>query len=270
MSQQKNIKMEKVKVFLSDPQVLFREGIHFILSGEDDFEVTGETTSNEEGFSLIEANPPNIAILSMQDPKANGPEITRRIKRNLPLVSVILTIDKKEPERIFAAVKSGASACLTKDTEPEQLLDTIRVVAQGNYPIMEELLTPLLASMVLTEFEDLAALNEQFDNLLANLAPKETQILTSIAADNTIAQITAKLEINEEAVRRTLRIILNKLVSNDQARTVIEAAQRSLPSIIRGSMKKDGKLVEYVTKAEFNDFKEHLMERLKSFIGELT
>jgi DNA-binding NarL/FixJ family response regulator len=55
--------MEKVKVFLSDPQILFREGIHFILSGEEDFEVTGETTSNEEAFTLIEANPPNIAVL---------------------------------------------------------------------------------------------------------------------------------------------------------------------------------------------------------------
>jgi DNA-binding NarL/FixJ family response regulator len=46
--------MEKIKVFLSDPQVFFREGIHFILSGEDDFEVTGETTNNDEAFSLIE------------------------------------------------------------------------------------------------------------------------------------------------------------------------------------------------------------------------
>ena len=59
--------MEKVKVILSDPQVLFREGIHFILSGEDEFEVTGETTSNEEALDLIESNPPDIAFISMQD-----------------------------------------------------------------------------------------------------------------------------------------------------------------------------------------------------------
>ena len=69
--------MEKVKVFLSDPQILFREGIHFILSGEDDFEVTGETNNNEDAFKLIEANPPNIAILSMRNGKYTGPQITR-------------------------------------------------------------------------------------------------------------------------------------------------------------------------------------------------
>ena len=111
--------MEKVKVFLSDPQVLFREGIHFILSGEEDFEVTGETTSNEEAFTLIEANPPNIAILSMQDGKSGRPRDNPPHQAESPLGSVILTMDKSDEEQLFAAMKSGASACLTKDTDPE-------------------------------------------------------------------------------------------------------------------------------------------------------
>ncbi|MGD0781159.1 MAG: response regulator, partial [Dehalococcoidales bacterium] len=102
--------MEKIKVFLADPQVLFREGIHFILSGEEDFEVTGETTGNEEALSLIETNPPHIAILSMHDAKTNGAAVTSHIRRNMPSVFVILIMDKKEPDIVFSAVKSGASA----------------------------------------------------------------------------------------------------------------------------------------------------------------
>lgn len=259
---------EKVKVFLSDPQVLFREGIHFILSGEDDFEVTGETTSNEEALAHIEANPPNIAILSMQNGKLNGSEITRRIKRSLPSVSAILTMDKIDEEQLFSAMKSGASACLTKDTDPENLLNTIRVVAQGNQPIIEALLIPGLASRALVEFEDSATLSEQLHNLLASLAPKETEILSSIAAGNKIEQVAAKLNINEETIKRNLRSIVNKLVANDQARALIEAAQSNL--IIRGVVKKGIPSAEYVTKQEFNEFKESLMARLKSFIGELA
>ena len=261
--------MEKIKVFLSDPQIFFREGIHFILSGEDDFEVTGETTGNEEALSLIEANPPNVAILSMNDPKADGAEITRHIRRNIPSVAVILIMDKKEPEKVFAAIKSGVSACMTKDSEPEHLLDILRVIAQGSLPIMEEVLTPAIASLVLAEFEELTAINEQFDNLLANLTPKETQILNAIAASGKIEQIIAKLDMNEDAIRHSVRLILNKLVANEQARNIIDVAQRKLPSIIR-SGRGNGKAGEYVTKAEFNDFKDHLMERLKSFIGELV
>ncbi len=262
--------MEKLKIFLSDPQVLFREGIHFILSGEEDFEVTGETTSNEEAFTLIEANPPNIAILSVQHGRFNGPDITRRIKRNLPSVSVILTIDKSDEEQLFSAMMSGASACLTKDTDPEYLLDIIRVIAQGSQPIIEALLIPGLASRALVEFEDLAALSEQLDNLLASLSPKETEILNSIAAGNGIEQVAAKLDINEETIRRNLRLILNKLVANDQAQAIVEAAQRSLPSIIRGATKKGEPSGDYVTKEEFNAFKDSLTERLKAFIGELA
>src|SRR3972149_8535986 len=145
--------MEKVKVFLSDPQILFREGIHFILSGEEDFEVTGETTSNQEAFSLIETNPPHVAILSMQDPKFSAPEISRRIKRNLPSVAVILTTDRKEEGKLFAAIKGGASACLTKDSDPEYLLEVIRLVSQGNLPIIEEMLLPGLGALGSTALE---------------------------------------------------------------------------------------------------------------------
>ncbi len=259
--------MGRIKIFLSDPQVLFREGIHFILSGEDDFEVIGETTSNEEAFILIEANPPNIAVLSMINGKYTGPEITRRIKRSLPSVSVILTMEKTEEEQLFAAMKSGASACLTKDSDPEYLLDIIRVVAQGSHPIIEALLIPGLASKALVEFEDLATLSQQLDNLLASLTPREFEILRSIAAGKEIEQVAAELDINEENIRRNLRLILNKLVSNDQSRALIEAAQRSLPSIIGGAARIGGTSAEYVTREEFTRFKESLLQRLKIFTG---
>jgi DNA-binding NarL/FixJ family response regulator len=260
--------MEKIKVFLSDPQVLFREGIHFILSGEEDFEVTGETTSNEEAYKQIEANPPHIAVLSLQDAAPDGAEITRRIKRSLPTVVVILISEKKDEEKIFQAIRCGASAFLTKDTDPDYLLDVIRVVAQGSQPIIDELLVPELAARVLVEFKDVATVNKQVENLLADLTPKESQVLNAIADGNNIDQVAAKLDITEETIRRNLRMVQNKLVSNDQANTVFEAAQRSLPILIRGKVPKDAGAGQYITRAEFNEFKESLMARFKSFISD--
>jgi DNA-binding NarL/FixJ family response regulator len=261
-------KMEKIKVFLSDPQVLFREGIHFILSGEDDFEVTGETTSNQEAYTLIEANPPHIAILSLEDTAMDGGEITRRIKRSLPSVAVILILDKKDEEKLFQAIRCGASACLTKDTEPDFLLDVIRVVIQGSQPIIDELLLPGLAARVLAEFKEVATVNEQVDNLLTDLTAKESQILSAIAAGSNIEQAGAKLDITEETIRRNLRMVQNKLMNNDQAHAVFEAAQRSLPILIRNKATKNSGASQYVTRAEFNEFKESLMARFKSLISD--
>jgi DNA-binding NarL/FixJ family response regulator len=248
--------------------VLFREGIHFILSGEEDFEVIGETTGNEEALSLIETNPPNVAILSIHDAKVAGPDITSRIRRNMPSVFVILIMDKKESEKVFNSLKSGASACLTKDTDPEQLLNTIRIVAQGSLPIIEEMFNPEIASLMLDEFEDLAALNDQFDNMLANLTPREKQILSMISAGSKLEQIAVKTDTDEDNVRHSLRVILTKLIANEQTRSIIEAAQRSMPALVRAG--KNGKTHDYISRTEFNEFRDSLMERLKSFIGELT
>ena len=264
------MKIEKIKVFLADPQVLFREGIHFTLSGEEDFEVTGETTNNEDAFVSIQANPPNVAILNIRDGKLDGPEVTRHIKRNLPSVSVILVMDSEDEEQLFLAMKSGASANLTKDTDPEYLVSIIREVAQGHQPIVEALLLPKLASRTLSEFEALSSLGKQLNDLLAGLSPKETQLLSGITGGETIEQLATKLSSNEETIQHQLKLILNKLVANDQARALIEATQRILPTMLPGVVQAGKPATEYITKEEFTEFKESLMERLKSFIGELA
>ncbi len=266
----KDGKMEKIRVFLSDPQVLFREGIHFTLSGEEDFEVTGETTNNEDALAAVEANPPTVAILNMSDGKFDGPEVTRRIKRNLPSTSIVLVMDKEDEEQLFTALKSGASACISKDTDPDHLVSLTRDIAQGNKPITEALLMPKLASKALVEFEALTALSEQLNKLLAHLSPKEAELLNLIAAGSSLPQVAAKLGSGEQTIRHELSLIANKLVGNDQARAVIFATQQSLPLAMPG-MVPDGKPArEYITRDEFIEFKDSLMQRLKTFIGELA
>lgn len=262
--------MEKIRVFLSDPKVLFREGMHFTLSGEEDFEVIGETTNNEDAFAFIEANPPSVTILNMKDGRLDGSEITRRIKRNLPSVSVILVVDSDDEELLFSAMRSGASAHLTRDTDREYLVSVIREVTRGSQPITEALLIPRLASRTLTEFEDLATLNQQLGNLFVHLSPKESEILKGIVSGNGIEYVAAELNINEETIRRNLRLILSKLVANDHAKAVIEIAQIRLPAIITGATKTGKPSAEYVIKEEFTEFKESLIERFKSFTAELA
>ena len=140
-------------------------------------------------------------------------------------------MDKANNEQLFSAMKSGVSACLTKNSDPEYLLDIIRVVAQGSVPVIDSLLIPEIASLILAEFEEVAKLNAQLDDLLAILSAKETEILKSIADGKTIEQITAEVDLNEENLRRNLRTILNKLVANEQSQTLFEAAQRSIPLV---------------------------------------
>jgi len=265
--------MEKISVFLSDWQVLFREGIHFILSGEEEFDVIGETTSNEEALSSIEKKPPRVAILNADRSQPSGIDITRRIKQNLPSVAVILMMDSYNDNQIFLAMKGGASACLSKDVNPDELLDTIRKVTRGEHPISEALLIPEVASRIIEEFESFSIINEEVGHLLSHLQSDEAEILRCIAGGNLIEEITKALNLSEEDVRHHLDLILGKLVANDRSREVIEAAQSNIPSIIskisrgRAAAKPTA---DYITKDEFESFKERLLERLKSLFGELT
>lgn len=258
--------MKRIKIFLSDPQILFREGIHFILSGEDDFEVTGETTNNEDALTYIENNPPDIAILNTEDKKISGPEATRRIKRQFASVSAILTVETKEKEQLFEVIESGAAACLTKDTGPEQLLEIIRNVSQSGLPISEELLVPEIAAKVLTEFEDIKTVVEGPDDLMAGLSPKESQILSGIAAGNPVDQVAVKLNSDEKHIRDNLNSILNKLVVNDRTRTIVTAVQTSLTPVIN-IIGRSGNLPEkYLTREEFVRFKDNLAKLLKDVV----
>lgn len=260
--------MEKVSVFLSDWQVLFREGIHFTLSGEEDMDVIGETTDNKEALDFIGKNPPRIAIVNANHSDFTGVDLTRRVQQNLPSVSVILIMDSDNEEQLFLAMQCGASACVTKDIDPDELVSLIRKVAQGAKPISEALLRPGIAPRVIEEFENFSLISEEVDNLLARLSTRESEILQSIAEGNSIEQLSSTLGINEEVIRRHLDLILTKLVSNEHNREVIEAAQKGLPSAITRARR--GKPAEeYITKDEFDAFKESLRERFKSLTGEL-
>ena len=261
--------MEKISVFLADWQVLFREGIHFTLSGEEDMEVIGEETGNGQALAFIETNTPQVAILNVDHEKLSGVEVTRRIKQNLPEVSVILIMDSYDEELLYAAMRSGASACLTKDVDPEVVVNTIREVVQGSQPISEALLKPEIASRVVDEFGVFASIGEQVGKLLAHLTPRETEILRHIADGSSEEQVTGTLGISEEAIGHKLQSIRHKLVTNDHKQMLLEAAQSGLPSISRVSF--TGKpAVEYITKEEFTAFKESLRERFKSLSGEIS
>lgn len=210
--------MKKISVFLSDYQVLVREGIHFTLSNEEDIVVTGETTSNEDALSFIESNPPRVAILNANCGQLTGVEVTRRIKQNLPRVSVVLLMDSESEEQLFQAMKSGASACVTKDVDPSDLINIVRDVARGGEPISEALLRPGLSARVLDEFEVYSSIDEPAANRLVYLTFDEAEMLRHIAERSSGEQVVGKLGMSRETISHQLVLILHKLVSNNRIR----------------------------------------------------
>lgn len=261
--------MDKITVFLADWQVLFREGIHFTLSGEEDMEVIGEATDSQEALRAIQSNPPAVAVLNANHDSLGGIKAARRLLRNYPFMSVLVMTDTDDEAQLYEALKSGVSACLSKAADPVDLVDAIRAAARGEKPIARALWQPGIASRVLDDFEQFLLLSEQVDNLLMRLTPGETEILHHIANGASTDEVYSRLNIDEAKVRRHLGFALEKLVTDDYVRQVIEAAQNGLLSMIFRARVAGQSPDEYITRDEFATFKDDIKERFLSVIGDL-
>ena len=256
--------MDKIKVFLSDWQVLFREGIHFTLSGEEDIIVTGETTVNEEALNFVSENPPDIAIVNIDHSEYSGVHFTRHIKQNYPSISVILVMDTDNEDQLYSALKCGASACVAKEIDPEELVTLIRRITDGNQPIRTAILRPHIASMILEDFEGFALLDKEVDGLLAKLTLPESNMLKALVRGDTIDDIVKSLGIQDAKLNSMLDVIRMKLEKNELGRTIVEASQKGLSAVIQRT-RKGKKTEEYISREEFESFRDSLIEHFRTF-----
>jgi len=222
-----NTNMPRITAYLSDPLVIFREGIHFILSGEENIDVVGEGTANPEALRFIESTPPLLAIL-YAGCTPDGFEIAAKLRASFSPTAVILTLDRPDDALEYSALTSGARAVLTRGTDPDALLETVKEVAGGGLPICRALLKPALALRALEDFEDFAALNRQANDMLARLTAGEADILRRVSEGAAVEQLAHDLNLQPEAVSGHILHAARKLAGNSFVRSLMLAALQKL------------------------------------------
>jgi DNA-binding NarL/FixJ family response regulator len=210
--------MERIGVFVADWQLLFREGIHFMLSSESNFDIVGEATTNEEAAIFIPKYQPDVAILNLD---RDGLKFARRIKRDFPKIGVILLMDQYDTNNLFWAMKSGANACLSKDVDPDVLTETVKAVAAGDYPISQALLNQRIAALAVDQFTVFSLINGGGLSLLPTLSPLESKVLDRVLCDEIASTVGQTLTY-------ALYMILAKLVPEYCGDSVIRAVQNRL------------------------------------------
>lgn len=124
-----------VRVMLVDDQHLLRMGFRLILEGEDDVEVVGEAADGTEALSMLESlgdSRPDVVLMDVRMPRLDGIEATRRVVESYPDIRIIILTTFDVDEYAFSALQAGASAFLLKDAAPEELVQAVRVVAEGD------------------------------------------------------------------------------------------------------------------------------------------
>jgi len=218
---------ESVRVLIVDDHVLFRVGIAQILSREADLQVVGEAEDARSAMDAALETSPNIILMDLSLPSPGGIETTSRIKRELPSVAIIVLAVQEDEDALFDAIKAGAAAFILKDVSPDDLVNIIRRVSNGEYLINDKVFSqPAVASRVLKEFRELAVYGQEAAPIFAPLSPREVEILDNIAQGMTNKQVAYQLSISEQTVKNHMSSILRKLSVNDRTQAVVYAMRQ--------------------------------------------
>ncbi len=123
-----------IRVLLADDQALIRAGFRVLLDSAEDIEVVGEADNGAQAVTIARDRLADVVLMDIRMPTVDGLEATRRMAadENLAGVKVLILTTFESDEYVYEALQAGASGFLVKDTEPEELLRAIRVVARGD------------------------------------------------------------------------------------------------------------------------------------------
>jgi DNA-binding NarL/FixJ family response regulator len=122
-----------ITVVIADDHSLFRDGVRKLLESESDFKILGEAINGAEALNKIKQLKPDVAIIDINMPKMNGLEVTARLKSERATTRVILLTAYDDATQLTQSFQDGASGFLSKEGQPNKLIDAVRVVAGGQY-----------------------------------------------------------------------------------------------------------------------------------------
>ena len=213
-----------IRVVVVDDQALFASGLAMLIDAQDDMECVATAVDGREALAVVEASRPDVVLMDLRMPGMNGLEATRALlergtAEDPPRIVVLTTL--RRDEVVAQALEAGASAFLTKDATPEQVLTTIRDVHAG------DVIPDLKATMKLVA-ELGGSTRPRRDETLAALSPREREVFLLLARGLTNAEIAETAWVSEATVKTHIGAILRKLGLRSRVQVVVFAHQNNL------------------------------------------
>ena len=213
-----------ISVLLVDDQSVVRAGFQVILESAGDIEVVGEASNGPAAVTLARRLRPDVVCMDVRMPGGDGIAATRQIvgtdPDTAPAVLIATTFDLDE--YVFGALEAGASGFVLKDTEPDDLIDAVRALADGR-----GLVDSAVTRRVIAEFGRRTtppAPSRAVDVLTA----READIVRVLAQGRSNAEIARELFIEPSTVKSHLTRAMAKIGTRDRLQTVVWAYQHGL------------------------------------------
>lgn len=206
-----------LRVLVADDQALVRGGFRVLVDSAPDLEAVGEASNGAEAVALARETLPDVVLMDIRMPLMDGIEATREIVADPETaetrIIILTTFDLDE--YVYEALRAGASGFLLKDTDPDALLEAIRVVAGG-----EALLAPSVTRRLIAEFARRPAHPHAHQADLELLTDREREVLGLVAKGLSNAEIATELYISPATAKTHVSRVMMKLAARDRAQLV--------------------------------------------------
>lgn len=214
-----------ITVMLVDDQDLVRVGLRTLIDSEDDLTHVGEAADGPAAVATARDTRPDVILMDIRMPGFDGLEATRRITSDPELegTKIIVLTTFELDAYVFDALRYGASGFLLKDTKPAELLQAIRLVANG-----EALLSPSVTRRLVHEFVTQSPRPAKPHPYLHLLTAREREVVSVVAEGLSNDEIAERLVISPATARTHVSRAMTKLGARDRAQLVVIAYQSGL------------------------------------------
>ncbi|MFP5071976.1 response regulator [Pseudonocardia nantongensis] len=226
---------DPVRLMLVDDQELVRAGFAMVLDSCDDLSVVTQASDGEQALAELDRTPVDVVLMDVRMPRLDGIEATRRAVAGHPGLRVIVLTTFDLDESVTAAIGAGASGFLLKDVKPQDLIEAVRTVYSGDSvvdPVSTRRLlratAPLLTAPEPAGPDQASAPDAAA--ALADLTPREREVLGLVGDGLSNAELAAHLVVSEATVKTHIGHLLAKTQSRDRVQLVALAFRAGLVS----------------------------------------
>jgi len=215
---------EEIRVLIACGDTLVRAGLHALLDAEPDIAVAGSAADGEEALALAGELRPDVLLIDVTLPD-DGVEVARQLVADPDgrAVSLLILSPSEEDDEVFAALRAGASGFLLRDTDPAELIQGARSVAEGETALSPRVLRRVIAKLASQPDPGLPG-PEQLDEL----TPREREVMALVATGLHNVEIAEHLVISRATAKTHVSRVLRKLHARDRAQLVTLAYETGL------------------------------------------
>ncbi len=209
-------------VVVEDQLPLLRNLLKLLASHPSEVAVVGSAMDGESGLAECKKLLPELLLLDLELPGIDGIEVTRRLKRDLPQIDVLVLTSFDDEAKVYEAIQAGASGYLVKRVGIDKILSGIREVRAGG-----TVLEPVIAKRFWNYFQSIQARPAQPQDPFG-LSPTELDILRFVAKGLSNAEVGQVMSLERRTVRTHLGHIYKKMGVNTHVEAVTKAMRAGL------------------------------------------